>query len=212
MPFAPFYEKFGALAARETRTLTFLTDGDVPAGSYNFVEMFCDERGCDCRRTFIRVYDEAKLKGPRLPKPLATISWGWENEAFYRSWASFPLDDNMLDELMGPALVTGAYQSRYADAFVRHFESLLVDEKYADRIVRHYRMFREKIDGKAPKTARTTEQRATEQRATDEPRLSDIERLLKATPRPKQARNAPCWCGSGKKYKKCHLDEDLKSS
>ncbi|GBE00540.1 hypothetical protein BMS3Abin07_02593 [bacterium BMS3Abin07] len=23
-------------------------------------------------------------------------------------------------------------------------------------------------------------------------------------------RNDPCWCGSGKKYKKCHLNEDEK--
>ncbi len=23
-------------------------------------------------------------------------------------------------------------------------------------------------------------------------------------------RNDPCWCGSGKKYKKCHLEEDEK--
>lgn len=23
-------------------------------------------------------------------------------------------------------------------------------------------------------------------------------------------RNAPCWCGSGRKYKKCHLAEDEK--
>ena len=25
---------------------------------------------------------------------------------------------------------------------------------------------------------------------------------------PKLGRNEPCWCGSGKKYKKCHLDAD----
>lgn len=25
---------------------------------------------------------------------------------------------------------------------------------------------------------------------------------------PKLGRNAPCWCGSGQKYKKCHLDSD----
>jgi hypothetical protein len=30
-----------------------------------------------------------------------------------------------------------------------------------------------------------------------------------ATPRPQ--RNDPCWCGSGKKYKKCHLDSDSQS-
>jgi len=27
-------------------------------------------------------------------------------------------------------------------------------------------------------------------------------------PGKKPGRNAPCWCGSGKKYKKCHLHED----
>ena len=27
-------------------------------------------------------------------------------------------------------------------------------------------------------------------------------------PAPKPGRNDPCWCGSGKKYKKCHLDQD----
>jgi hypothetical protein len=26
--------------------------------------------------------------------------------------------------------------------------------------------------------------------------------------RPAPGRNEPCWCGSGKKYKKCHLDAD----
>jgi uncharacterized protein YchJ len=29
-------------------------------------------------------------------------------------------------------------------------------------------------------------------------------------PEPKIGRNEPCWCGSGKKYKKCHLDSDSK--
>ena len=35
--------------------------------------------------------------------------------------------------------------------------------------------------------------------------------LFSRAERPKEAvlgRNDPCWCGSGKKYKKCHLDSD----
>ena len=28
----------------------------------------------------------------------------------------------------------------------------------------------------------------------------------------KPERNEPCWCGSGKKYKKCHLPEDDKKA
>jgi hypothetical protein len=27
---------------------------------------------------------------------------------------------------------------------------------------------------------------------------------------PKPGRNEPCWCGSGRKYKKCHLEADLR--
>ena len=31
-------------------------------------------------------------------------------------------------------------------------------------------------------------------------------------PAVKPERNGPCWCGSGKKYKKCHLLEDEKKT
>ena len=27
---------------------------------------------------------------------------------------------------------------------------------------------------------------------------------------PQLGRNDPCWCGSGKKYKKCHMELDIK--
>ena len=29
-------------------------------------------------------------------------------------------------------------------------------------------------------------------------------------PDKKPGRNEPCWCGSGKKYKRCHLEADQK--
>ncbi len=36
----------------------------------------------------------------------------------------------------------------------------------------------------------------------------DLEFNLESPFSPKVGRNEPCWCGSGKKYKKCHLPED----
>lgn len=33
-----------------------------------------------------------------------------------------------------------------------------------------------------------------------------------AAPTVKPERNGPCWCGSGRKYKKCHLPEDEKKT
>jgi uncharacterized protein YecA (UPF0149 family) len=38
--------------------------------------------------------------------------------------------------------------------------------------------------------------------APEEPSVEPIRRP------PKPGRNDPCWCGSGKKYKKCHLGQD----
>ena len=32
-----------------------------------------------------------------------------------------------------------------------------------------------------------------------------------AVPAEKPGRNEVCWCGSGQKYKKCHLEEDQKN-
>jgi SEC-C motif/Protein of unknown function (DUF2384) len=44
----------------------------------------------------------------------------------------------------------------------------------------------------------------------DEEDLDDDEEYVPETviAAPKPGRNDPCWCGSGKKYKKCHLDSD----
>ncbi len=41
--------------------------------------------------------------------------------------------------------------------------------------------------------------------------LEKIKSLLKEEPSPpavRPNRNDPCWCGSGKKYKKCHLPDE----
>jgi hypothetical protein len=114
-----------------------------------------------------------------LSTPLATLSFGWEDEAFYRRWASFGLSKADLHELKGPALVRLAPQSEYAPVVLRHFEVLLQDKQYVARIVRHYQQFRGAIEAgtrKQPPPA-----------------------LMEARP----ARNAACPCGSGKKYKKC---------
>jgi hypothetical protein len=40
----------------------------------------------------------------------------------------------------------------------------------------------------------------------------DLDQVQPIVKPPKPGRNDPCWCGSGKKYKKCHLDADEKSA
>ena len=179
MPFTRFFELFPEVASKETRSITLLRARGLPDGSYGFVELFCNEDECDCRRAFIYVVLDQTTPSVS-PEPLATISFGWEDKAFYRNWASFPLSRKDLNELKGPALVSTVSQSKYAPALLRQFKTLIQNDAYVARIVRHYQMFRDAIEDEKSK-----------------PALSAVRSQAKI------GRNQPCPCGSGKKYKKC---------
>ena len=121
---------------------------NLPPADYAFLEMFCDEPGCDCRRVFFSVIStgEKEIK--------AVIAWGWEDQVFYTTW----LKDNnphVIKELMGPALNPASPQSNLAPALLKVFqEVLLSDTAYIERVKRHYVMFREKVDKKRKKKVR----------------------------------------------------------
>jgi len=141
MPFVGLQEYVPDLVPAEIRSVKVVQAGAI-AKSYTFMELFCNEKACDCRRVFVQVVsDDAGVRQPR-----ATLSWGWEPEAFYRNWASFPLDAEDLEELRGPGLVRFAPQSEESDAILAHFRRLLTDEAYAQRLIRHYRLFRQAAD------------------------------------------------------------------
>ena len=98
MPYAMFHQYFPDIAKSETRTVTILQKGkyDLPAGNYGFLEMFCDEPGCDCRRVFFCVVSE---KSSRIE---AYITYGWEAPSYYRKWLGSD-DPHDISELTGPA-------------------------------------------------------------------------------------------------------------
>lgn len=151
MPFVPLYELFPDLAARETRSVYILQDSPngLPAGSYAFLELFCDEDACDCRRVLFSVVPNQRPAPGAAPHVLATLSFGWEDEEFYRRWASFPLDEDDLEELMGPALSSMSPQSKLAPGLLEQLKLLVQDPLYVERIVRHYETFRRAIDAGA---------------------------------------------------------------
>ena len=95
MPMTPFMERFPELAVRETRSVTVTGRQDLPDGEYGFVELYCDEPGCDCRRVMIDVLRPET--GWR--KIWATINYGWESLDFYRKWGGGGSDPG---EMQGP--------------------------------------------------------------------------------------------------------------
>jgi len=144
MPYAPFHTRFPDIAERETRTLTVFDLPGLPPGEYGFVEAYCDEPGCDCRRVFFNVVDW------RTGQIKAVIAYGWESKEFYAKW----FGDNapaILRELQGPVLNSASPQSPLAPALLKHTAYILQDQHYVERLKRHYKMYKTAIDSEAGK-------------------------------------------------------------
>lgn len=113
----------------------------------------------------------------------AVIAYGWESDKFYARWLRDG-DPETIRDLQGPILNPMSPQSPHAPAILDLVRDVVLrDSVYVERVKKHYRMFRGKIDEKSKQ---------------------GNEAMAKKGP----GRNEPCWCGSGKKYKKCHWGAD----
>jgi hypothetical protein len=139
MPMIPFALKFPELGAQETRTVQVTGLRALPDGSYDFLELYCDEPGCDCRRVMISVLRE----DTGMRKIWATISYGWETVEYYRKWGGVFKDPA---EIKGPYLDPLNPQSEHAHALLDLFRHVLRSPQYVARLKRHYRMFRAAVE------------------------------------------------------------------
>jgi len=142
MHYQSFHDLLPAIAEKETRTITVFKNNDLglPADEYGFVELFCNNKKCDCRRVFFEVFSRNRNQSE------AVICWGWENAAFYKKWMGGYIDKQMLTELIGPSLNFSSPQSPLAQALLNLFSKILLkDEVYINRVRNHYNMFKKKL-------------------------------------------------------------------
>jgi hypothetical protein len=141
MPMAPFYEEFRDLASKETRYFAVRGYRGLPDDEYAFLEFYCNEPDCDCRRVHLVVISR-DMPG----KILATISYGWESVEFYKKWAE---DESADEDYQGPILEPFGEQTKLAPHLLRLFkEFALEDDDYVNRLRRHYRMFKQVVEAK----------------------------------------------------------------
>ena len=107
----------------------------VPRGNYAFLELYCEEEDCDCRRVMLTVVEESTPG-----KIWATISFGWDPPEWFT-------DETNLEAL--GATASGAFldplcpQSEHATEFLDLFEQMITqDPAYLERLKRHYAMFK----------------------------------------------------------------------
>jgi hypothetical protein len=130
MPLEPFFHHFPEIGKKETRSLTVgVVQHGVPASRYAFIELYCTESGCDCRRVMLQVLSECD-------GVVASISYGFDRNG----------------EIPGPFLDPLHKRSRYAEGLLKLTEDLLFsDPVYVARLERHYSMMKEKTNRPAAK-------------------------------------------------------------
>ena len=110
----------------------------MPADEYAYLEFYCEDLKCDCRRVFLLVI--ARGQPGRV---FASIIYGWEKESFYRKRMPWGPDEargtvrGELDPLNE--------QSEFAEDFLDLFRCVVLDEPYRLRLRRHYQLFREEL-------------------------------------------------------------------
>ena len=137
MPMIPFYTRYPDLAFQEMRSIIVRGRDDLPNGQYGFLELYCDEVDCDCRRVIIHV-----VSPDTGSKIWATINYGWESVAFYARWMR---NAESAVECKGPSLDPLNPQTAYSPALLHTFEFVLQDETYVKRLKRHYELFKTAI-------------------------------------------------------------------
>lgn len=136
MAMTPFYTKFRDLAIAETRTVLIPAGTPLPAGEYGFMEFYCDDPGCDCRRVVLQA-----LRPDSGDKVWASINYGWEQPSYYRKWMSSNarLARGMAGATLDPLNPQTEYSAELLDLFQ---QVVLKDPAYIRRLRRHYEMFK----------------------------------------------------------------------
>jgi hypothetical protein len=140
MPMTPFIHCFPELGTRETRTAILLNAEDVPDGEYGFLESYCDDLPCDCRRVVIEVV--ARQTG----YPVAVINYGWEKLQFYERKLG---SRKYAEEIVAGSLDPIHAQSSYAPRLLDVFREIVKDRSYVERLARHYQLFKGNLLRKA---------------------------------------------------------------
>ena len=145
MSFMMFHEICPEIGIQETRSIALSANSgyDLPPDDYAFLEMYCSEAGCDCRRVYFQVI---AMSNPSVVP--AVIAFGWEPLAFYRKWGHYPGAAEDAKLMKGPCLPPMTKQSELAPALLKLAKGLLLSSpEYVERIKRHYTLFRGKIKG-----------------------------------------------------------------
>ena len=101
----------------------------LPDGEYSFIDTYCTDPDCDCRKTMVQVMLDGKL--------VSVINYGWESANFYESWMGSSAKDNPMPSMHGASIDITSPDLVSRDGMLGLFSALLNDIWVA-KFKRHY--------------------------------------------------------------------------
>ena len=117
MEFIPAGEIIGE--AHQVRTVSIKQSPQLPDGEYSFIDTYCTDPGCDCRKTMIQVMHNGKL--------VSIINYGWESATFYENWMASSAKDNPMPKMHGASIDITSPNLVRTDGILALFNALLND-------------------------------------------------------------------------------------
>lgn len=117
MKFVPAGEIIGQ--AHQVRTVSIMRSPHLPDREYSFLDMYCIDPECDCRKTMIQVMHNEKL--------VSVINYGWESATFYERWMGSNAKDNLIPRMHGASVDITSPDLDRRDSILTLFNALLND-------------------------------------------------------------------------------------
>lgn len=127
MEFIPAGEFIGE--SHQIRTVSIADSPLLPDGEYQFIDMYCADPSCDCRKTMIQVLHEGKL--------VSIINYGWESSDFYKRWMGSESAEEWMPQMQGASIDISSPDRVSAKGILSLFNSLL-DEKWIGMFKTYY--------------------------------------------------------------------------
>jgi len=127
MEFIPAGEIIGE--AHQVRTVTIKQSPQLPDGEYSFIDTYCADPECDCRKTMIQVMHNGKL--------VSVINYGWESATFYENWMGSSAKDHSMPKMHGASIDIRSPDLVRRDGILALFNALLNDI-WIVKFKRHY--------------------------------------------------------------------------
>jgi len=127
MEFIPAGEIIGK--AHQVRTVSIKQSPQLPDGEYSFIDMYCSDTKCDCRKTMIQVLYNGKL--------VSVINYGWESAIYYENWMGSSAKDNSMPKMNGASIDITSPNLVNTDGMLALFSALL-NETWITKFKHHY--------------------------------------------------------------------------